>query len=238
MNAMENNPPDKSIAIETIALTRAVGKKLLVDSVSVSVAAGEILAITGPSGAGKSSFLRLLNRLDEPTGGRVLLRGTDFSSISPPLLRQTVGMVMQSANLFAGTVRSNLLFGPAQRGETLDEERVGELLREVGLPDYADRDVASLSGGEAQRVSFARTLANRPKILLLDEPTSALDDETARGIERLVSDIAAKSDMACLIVTHNAQQASRVAPRTLYLIAGKVAMLGPTSEVLSAYEHH
>lgn len=229
---------NESNALETRGLSRKVGSKLLVDNISVAVGKGEILAITGPSGAGKSSFLRLLNRLDEPTSGDVLLYGQEYRELDPPNLRRRVGMVMQSANLFPGTVKQNLLFGPAQRNETIDDDQIDELLAQVGLAGYASNNVDTLSGGEAQRVSFARTLANKPDVLLLDEPTSALDEETARGIEHLVVAVAATGKMACLIVTHNLQQAARIAPRTLYLERGKVTTLGRTNEVLNAYEPH
>jgi putative ABC transport system ATP-binding protein len=231
-------PSGGNVALETRGLSRTIGAKRLVDDVTVSVAKSEILAITGPSGAGKSSFLRLLNRLDEPTSGDVLLYGQEYRTLAPSLLRRRVGMVMQAANLFPGTVKQNLLFGPAQRNDSISDDQIEELLRQVGLPGYAAHDVDTLSGGEAQRVSFARTLANRPEVLLLDEPTSALDEETARGIERLVVDVATSGTMACLIVTHNLKQAARIAPRTLYLEHGKVITLGPTTEVLNAHEPH
>jgi len=140
-------------------LGRSVGALKLVDDISVDVRAGEVLAVVGPSGAGKSSFLRLLNRLDEPTAGTVLLEGVDYRQIPPRELRRRVGMVTQRAFLFPGTVSQNVGFGPRQRGEAISEARAEELLTRVGLSGYADRDVANLSGGEAQRVSLARALA-------------------------------------------------------------------------------
>jgi putative ABC transport system ATP-binding protein len=142
-------------------------------------------------------------------------------------------MVMQSAYLFPGTVAENVAFGPRQRGETLLAEKVAALLQRVGLSGYQERDVSHLSGGEAQRVSFARTLANVPEVLLLDEPTSALDEDSARGIEDLVLDIIRERRMTCVIVTHNTAQARRIADRTMILEAGKLVALGPTQEVLA-----
>jgi putative ABC transport system ATP-binding protein len=195
---------------------------------------GEVLAVVGPSGAGKSSFLRLLNRLDEPTGGTVLLNGQDYREIAPRELRRRVGMVMQTAYLFPGSVSGNIAFGPRQRGEILTAEQIAALLDRVGLPGYQDRDVNNLSGGEAQRVSVARTLANAPEGLLLDEPTSALDEASARGIEELLLDIIQERRMACVIVTHNRAQASRIAGRTMVLEAGRLITIGPTKEVLHA----
>jgi putative ABC transport system ATP-binding protein len=220
--------------VATAHLSRVVGAKQLVDNVTVQVERGEILAVVGPSGAGKSSFLRLLNRLDEPTGGTVLIDGHNYRTIPPRELRRRVGMVMQTANLFPGTIAANIAFGPQQRGETLSTEQIAVLLDRVGLPGYQHRDVSNLSGGEAQRVSVARTLANEPEVLLLDEPTSALDELSARGVEDLMLSVIRERRMACVIVTHNRDQAERVADRTMVMEAGKLVEIGPTAEVLRA----
>ena len=220
------------LVLETIRLSRAASDRILVDNVSVQVELGEVLAVIGASGAGKSSFLRLLNRLDEPTGGTVRLNGKDYRELTPRDLRRRMGMVMQAAYLFPGTVASNLMFGPAQRGESISAEQVAALLQRVGLADYAERNVSNLSGGEAQRVSLARTLANAPEVLLLDEPTSALDDISARGIEDLILSIIRERQMTCVIVTHNTEQAHRIADRTMVLEAGRLEKIGPTKEML------
>jgi putative ABC transport system ATP-binding protein len=222
----------RPLTLETDHLCRAVVGKVLVDDVSVQVRAGEVLAVIGPSGAGKSSFLRLLNRLDEPTSGTVRLDGRDYRELEPRELRRRVGMVMQSANLFPGTVGDNIAFGPRQRGEELSADRMEALLARVGLSGYQGRDVTNLSGGEAQRVSLARTMANAPEVLLLDEPTSALDEDSARRIEDLVMDIIHERRMTCIIVTHNAAQAHRIADRTMIMEQGKLVAIGPTAEVL------
>jgi putative ABC transport system ATP-binding protein len=222
----------RAIALETRNLSRAVVGKVLVNEVTVRVQQGEVLAVVGPSGAGKSSFLRLLNRLDEPTGGTVFVNGRDYRQIAARELRRRVGMVMQRAYLFPGTVAANVAFGPGQHTERLSSEEIAALLERVGLPGYQVRDVSNLSGGEAQRVSLARTLANAPEALLLDEPTSALDDVSARGIEDLVLNIIRERRMTCVIVTHNTAQAHRIADRTMILEAGKLVTIGPTKEVL------
>ena len=117
-------------------------------------------------------------------------------------------MVTQRPYLFPGTVEHNLQFGPRQRGELLTLEAVEDLLVQVGLAGYAQRDVANLSGGEAQRVSFARTLANSPFMLLLDEPTSALDDAAKAGIEKLILQIVDQRKLTCILVTHDIAQAA------------------------------
>jgi putative ABC transport system ATP-binding protein len=222
----------QAITIETEHLSRTVVDRVLVSDISVRVQPGEVLAVVGPSGAGKSCFLRLLNRLDEPTGGIVRLNGQDYRELAPPELRRRVGMVMQMAYLFPGTVAANVAFGPRQCGEQLRPEQIASLLDRVGLFGYQERDVSNLSGGEAQRVSLARTLANAPEALLLDEPTSALDDVSARGVEDLVLNIVRERRMTCVIVTHNTVQAHRIADRTMILEAGKLVTIGPTKEVL------
>jgi putative ABC transport system ATP-binding protein len=219
-------------ALETQHLSRSLVDRVLVSDVSVQVQPGEVVAVVGPSGAGKSSFLRLLNRLDEPTGGTVRLNGQDYRALTPRELRRRVGMVMQVAYLFPGTVATNVAFGPRQYGQRLVSEQIAALLECVGLPGYQERDVSNLSGGEAQRVSLARTLANAPEVLLLDEPTSALDDVSARGIEDLVLSIIHERRMTCVIVTHNTAQARRIADRTMILEAGRLVKVGPTKEVL------
>jgi putative ABC transport system ATP-binding protein len=229
---MQKADSEPRTAIEADHLSRAVPGKVLVDDVTVQVRAADVMAVVGPSGAGKSSFMRLLNRLDEPTAGTVRLDGQDYRELEPRNLRRRVGMVMQSANLFPGTVAANVAFGPQQRGEDLSSDRMEELLARVGLPGYQGRDVSNLSGGEAQRVSLARTMANAPEVLLLDEPTSALDEDSARRIEELVMDIIHERRMTCIIVTHNAAQAHRIADRTMILEHGRLVAIGPTEQVL------
>jgi putative ABC transport system ATP-binding protein len=201
-------------------LGRQVQGRSLVRDASFILRAGETLAITGPSGAGKSSLLRLLNRLDEPSSGAVFLDGREAASLNVRELRRRVGMVMQQANLFPGSVAENLCYGPALRGIPMSGAEIEALLLTVGLGGYADRDVAALSGGEAQRVSLARTLANRPQVLLLDEPTSALDDAAKLVVEDALRQAMASVEGACLIVTHDAAQAARLARRTLIMHDG------------------
>jgi len=213
--------PDTPV-LRTERLTRVVDGRTLVDRVSIAVQHGEVVAITGPSGSGKSSLLRLLNRLDEPTSGSVYLDGRDYREIPPRELRRRLGMLLQRPYLFPGTVARNVAFGPAAHDEELAAETIAELLESVGLAGYAERDVGRLSGGEAQRVSLARTLANRPEILLLDEPTTALDEAAQLGVEELICRIIDAQGLTCVIVTHDRDQAVRMAGRTILLKAGRV----------------
>lgn len=207
--------------LTTVHLTRDVGSLKIVDDVSVEVRPGEVLAIVGPSGSGKSSLLRLLNRLDEPTSGTVFFQNIDYREIRPRELRRKVGMVTQRPFLFPGTVYENVSFGPRQRGEEFSPSQAEELLTRVGLGGYAARDVTNLSGGEAQRVSLARALANSPIVLLLDEPTSALDEEAKAEVESLIRDIIRETHLTCIVVTHDTAQAARMATRLMTLQGGR-----------------
>ena len=220
--------------LATVNLTRIVGERTLVDNISLEVRSGEVLAVVGPSGSGKSTFLRLLNRLDEPTSGTVFIDGVDYRELPPRELRRKVGMVTQRPFLFPGTVYENVSFGPRQRGETFSQSSAEELLARVGLGGYDTRNVANLSGGEAQRVSLARALANSPNVLLLDEPTSSLDEAAKGEVESLIRDIISETYLTCIIVTHDMAQAARMATHLMMIEHGHATKTGTVNEVLHA----
>lgn len=209
-------------------------ERVLIEDATFEVRTGEVLAVVGPSGSGKSSLLRLLNRLDEPTSGTVFVEGIDYRQIAPRELRRKLGMVTQRPYLFPGTVEQNVRFGPSQRGANMPQESVDQILTEVGLKGYASRDIAKLSGGEAQRVSLARTLANSPLVLLLDEPTSALDEVSKLEIELLIQRIVPEQNLTCVMVTHDKAQAARLAQRAMLLESGHIVRIGSINEVLHA----
>jgi len=228
-------PRDRAeIVLRSEMLGRVVEGKTILHGISFDVRTSDLLGIVGASGSGKSSLLRLLNRLDEPTSGTMYLEGQDYRQLAPRELRRRVGMVTQRAYLFPGDVASNLRFGPAQRGETLPDEEIGRLLERVGLPGFASREVSVLSGGEQQRVSLARALANRPEVLLLDEPTSALDEESKLGIEELIGNLVRTHGLTCVMVTHDREQARRMCNRVILLEAGLLVQSGTAMEVLGA----
>lgn len=154
--------------------------------------------------------------------------------MDPRQLRRRIGMVMQRPHLFPGTAANNVRYGPAQHGEVLHSSQISELICQVGIDGYDDREVATLSGGEAQRVSIARALANNPEILLLDEPTSALDDASKHAIERLLASLVRERNMTCVWVTHDVAQAMRVSDVALKLEAGEAAGFGNAHELLHA----
>ena len=215
-------------------LGREVTGKTILTDISFEVATHDRLGIVGASGSGKSSLLRLLNRLDEPTSGTVYLEGQDYRQLPPRELRRRVGMVTQRPFLFPGDVASNLRFGPAQRGNFVPGPEVARLLECVGLPEYAAREVSVLSGGEQQRVSLARALANNPQVLLLDEPTSALDEDAKLGIEQLIQSVVREQGLTCVLVTHDREQARRMCNRIILLEAGHLMQSGTAMEVLGA----
>ncbi len=226
--------PLSEVILRAEQLGRRVGEKILVQDASFDLYKGEVLALVGPSGCGKTSLLRLLNRLDEPTSGTVFLQNVDYRDIQPRDLRRRLGMVMQRPFLFPGTVADNLRFGPGQRNESLPPEAIEGLLAQVGLRDYAERDVANLSGGEAQRVSVARSLANSPLALLLDEPTSALDEAAKLEVESAIQKVMREQGLTCVLVTHDVAQARRLADRALVLDHGRIIRAGSPAEVLRA----
>ena len=224
----------RPLILETDHLSREIAGVRILDYVTVEVLTGELLAVVGPSGAGKSSFLRLLNRLDEPTSGTVRFEGIDYRSMDPRELRRRVGMVTQTPYLFPGTIADNLRYGPAQQGQDLAERTIKDLLGQVGLANRGGENAAHLSGGEAQRVSLARALATTPLVLLLDEPTSALDAETKGAVEKLILTVIKNNGLTCVMVSHDLAQAGRMAERVMVLNKGRLEKIGKTNEVIDA----
>jgi putative ABC transport system ATP-binding protein len=225
--------PDFLVECRNLGRELSSSGQFLLRAVSLGLAQGEVLGIVGPSGAGKSTLLRLINRLDEPTEGTVFFHGRDYRGLPTEALRCSIGMVMQRAYLFPGTVSENIAFGPGQRGKSIQTAQIEALLTEVGLEGYASRDALTLSGGEAQRVAITRALANDPEVLLLDEPTSALDEASRESVERLLERLIRERHLTCFWVTHNPEQAQTMADRILVLAAGRTKALGLPDEVLS-----
>ena len=224
-----------AVLLRAERLGRCVPGKILVAGATFDVRGGETLAIVGPSGSGKTSLLRLLNRLDEPTSGTVFLSGADYRQLVTRDLRRRVGMVTQRPYLFSGTVAENLRFGPRQPGE---ERTAGWSDRRIALWSRSRRirraERRHPFSGEAQRVSFARILANAPEVLLLDEPTSALDAEAKAEVEGLMQQIVRERGLTCVLVTHDLAQAAKLAKRALMLDSGQIVRDGPPEEVTGA----
>ena len=237
------------LAVEGLTFSAATSgdSRRILENLSFQVRRGTVFTVLGPSGSGKSTLLRCLNRLTEPDCGRVLLDGRPASDLPVQELRRRVGMVFQTAALFDGSVLDNVLYGPrllthgrlgpegrAGRPPAPDEEeRAAALLERVGLPaDLLGQPVGDLSGGEAQRVSIARALANDPEVLLLDEPTSALDPTASRLIQDLLLQLANETDLTFVFVTHDLRQARRIGDDGLLLVDGRVVEGGPLPDFL------
>lgn len=223
----------EDVVIATQNLRRVVDGTTLLDDVTIEVAAGEVFVVFGPSGSGKSTLLRLLNRLDEPTEGTVLLDGTDYRTLDPRTVRRRVGFVPQRPTLIEGTVADNVAWGPELRDAPVDRDRMGELLARLGLEGYEERTAADLSGGEAQRVAIARTLFNEPEVVLLDEPTSSLDAAAAERVEGLLADVMAAYGLTAVLVTHDADRARRLGTCGVRLEGGRVVQQGAIDAVVT-----
>lgn len=228
-----------SMAVEVRDLHLARSDVPVLNGVSLAAEAGQIIGLLGPSGSGKSTLLRSVNRLLEPPPGTVYVEGEDVTDANVLELRRRVGMVFQQPSVFPGTVAENLRFGPALDGRSLDDAELLELLNLASLDaDVADKPATELSGGQAQRVALARTLANRPQVLLLDEPTSALDPASRRHIEEMVLDAARTRGVTVLWVTHAMEQAERVADYLYLLVEGRILDEGKPDHVLSEEGGH
>lgn len=195
--------------------------------IDLTIHKGEVIAIIGPSGCGKSTFLRSLNLLERPTGGRILFEGTDITSpeININRMRERMGMVFQQFNLFPNlTIRGNVMLAPVTLGKMNRKEaeaRADELLQRIGLADKADAYPDVLSGGQKQRVAIIRSLMIEPEVMLFDEPTSALDPEMVGEVLALIRQLAA-SGMTMVVVTHEMAFAREVAHRVLFFSDGQV----------------
>ena len=206
------------------------------NGVSVSIASGEFVAILGTSGSGKSTLLNLFGGLDRPNKGEILFRGESLSPFTPQQMAhyrlKSIGMIFQSFNLIPTmTASQNIALALAFAGmpKSVRESRTNNLLSRVGLAGRAGHRPSEMSGGEQQRVSIARALANEPEVLLADEPTGNLDSTRAREILELLKGMQ-REGKTIIMVTHDADLASRFADRTIRLRDGKVESIETASE--------
>jgi sulfate transport system ATP-binding protein len=215
---------------------RTFGDTAALHGVSLTIAAGELLALLGPSGSGKTTLLRILSGLDFPTAGRVLFDGEDALKLT--VQQRNVGFVFQSYALFRHmSVFDNIAFGlkarPFRRrpARAAIKKRVEELLELIQLAGYDKRYPAQLSGGQRQRVALARALAIEPRILLLDEPFGALDAKVRKELRRWLRDIHDRTGHTTVFVTHDQEEALELADRVVVLNHGKIEQVGTPDEV-------
>ncbi len=212
---------ESKIILDVRNVCKAYGQTVVLNDITTCIKEGDVIAIIGPSGCGKSTFLRMLNGLETPTSGSVLIEGIDITDKKTDInrVRRKIGMVFQQFNLFGHmTVRQNITLAPVKlkiMSEKQADQRAEELLAEVGLPDKADVYPAMLSGGQRQRIAIARALAMNPDVMLFDEPTSALDPEMVGEVLELVRRLAQKG-MTMVLVTHEMGFAREVANRVMF----------------------
>ena len=203
------------------------GKIKALDGVSTDIKKGEVVVVIGPSGSGKSTFLRCLNLLEVPTGGRILFKDVDITDkkVNINLHRQKMGMVFQHFNLFPHmTILQNMTLAPIQllkKSKAEAEEKAMALLERVGLADRANAYPSQLSGGQKQRIAIVRALCMEPEVMLFDEPTSALDPEMVGEVLDVMKELA-RDGMTMVVVTHEMGFAREVGSRVLFMDGGKL----------------
>ena len=217
-------------------LKKNFGRLEVLKDINLEIGEGEVVCLIGPSGSGKSTFLRCLNRLEDITGGLVMVDGHAMSDkkINLNKIRENIGMVFQHFNLFPHlTVMENITIAPVELKKMTKaeaQEKAMELLDKVGLADKADAYPAQLSGGQKQRVAIARALAMNPDIMLFDEPTSALDPEMVGEVLEVMKQLAADG-MTMVVVTHEMGFAREVADRVIFMDGGYIVEEGTPEEV-------
>ena len=219
-------------------LVKHFDKLKVLCGIDLTVTEGEVVCIIGPSGSGKSTLLRCLNRLEEPTGGEIIVDDAVVTDKKTNINkgRENIGMVFQSFNRFSNfTVLENIMFAPVELKKMTKAEaktKAMELLARVGLADKADAYPHQLSGGQQQRVAIARSLAMNPDIMLFDEPTSALDPEMVGEVLAVMKELAA-AGMTMIVVTHEMGFARDVADRVIFMADGVIVEEGTPEEIFT-----
>ena len=224
--------------IKVESLEKAFGEIEVLKGITTDIKKGEVVVVIGPSGSGKSTFLRTLNLLEEPTGGKIYFEGTDITDpqVNINLHRQKMGMVFQQFNLFPHmTVLKNMTIGPIKLqgiSKKEAEKRALALLERVGLADRADAYPSQLSGGQKQRVAIVRALCMQPEVMLFDEPTSALDPEMVGEVLDVMKSLA-NEGMTMVVVNHEMGFAREVADRVIFIDEGIIMEENTPDELFS-----
>jgi sulfate transport system ATP-binding protein len=223
------------MGIRVSDVSKTFGSLKAIDSLSLDVETGSLVALLGPSGCGKSTLLRMIAGLESLDEGKIYINGGDATEL--PVQRRNVGFVFQHFALFKHrTVRDNIGFGLELRGLNAARirDRVEELLSLVQMQDYGDRYPSQLSGGQRQRVSLARALAVKPDVLLLDEPFSALDAKVRKELRAWLRNLHEQTNVTTVIVTHDQEEAMEVADKIVVINEGRIEQIGTAEEI---YDH-
>ncbi len=224
--------------IEVVNLEKRFGENKVLKGITETIATGEVVSVIGPSGSGKSTFLRCLNLLEMPTGGKIIVDDEEITAKNTDInkMREKIGMVFQRFNLFPHkTVLENITLAPVHVKKVPLEEakkRAMELLGQVGLANKAESYPQELSGGQQQRVAIARALAMDPEIMLFDEPTSALDPEMVGEVLNVIRSLT-KTGMTMVIVTHEMGFAREVSDRVFFIDEGIVMEKGTPDDIFN-----
>ncbi|EKM95216.1 MAG: polyamine ABC transporter ATP-binding protein [Pseudomonas sp.] len=230
--ALTGESKNKQVLLKIDRVTKKFDETVAVDDVSLNIHQGEIFALLGGSGSGKSTLLRMLAGFERPSEGRIFLDGQDITDLPP--YERPINMMFQSYALFPHmTVEQNIAFGLKQDGLSKDEiaGRVSEMLGLVQMTQYAKRKPHQLSGGQRQRVALARSLAKRPKLLLLDEPMGALDKKLRSQMQLELVQIIERVGVTCVMVTHDQEEAMTMAERIAIMSQGWIAQVGSPMDI-------
>lgn len=235
LNHQHVSPVPPKPLLEIRGLTKDFDGHMAVDNIDLTINQGELFALLGASGCGKSTLLRMLAGFEQPTAGQIILDGEDLADIPP--YKRPVNMMFQSYALFPHmTVEKNIAFGLKQDGMPSQEiaSTVKHMLELVRMTDFAKRKPHQLSGGQKQRVALARSLAKKPKLLLLDEPMGALDKNLREKMQLEVVDILESVGVTCVMVTHDQEEAMTMASRIAIMNKGQFVQIGSPEAI---YEH-
>ncbi|KJZ48662.1 MULTISPECIES: ABC transporter ATP-binding protein [Pseudomonas] len=230
--ALEGDQSPKQVLVKIDRVTKKFDETIAVDDVSLEIKKGEIFALLGGSGSGKSTLLRMLAGFERPTEGRIFLDGVDITDMPP--YERPINMMFQSYALFPHmTVAQNIAFGLKQDKIPAAEvdARVADMLKLVQMSQYAKRKPHQLSGGQRQRVALARSLAKRPKLLLLDEPMGALDKKLRSQMQLELVEIIERVGVTCVMVTHDQEEAMTMAERIAIMHLGWIAQIGSPIDI-------
>lgn len=230
--ALEGDQQPKQVLVKIDRVTKKFDETVAVDDVSLQINKGEIFALLGGSGSGKSTLLRMLAGFERPTEGRIYLDGVDITDMPP--YERPINMMFQSYALFPHmTVAQNIAFGLQQDKLPKSEvqTRVDEMLKLVQMTQYARRKPHQLSGGQRQRVALARSLAKKPKLLLLDEPMGALDKKLRSQMQLELVEIIERVGVTCVMVTHDQEEAMTMAQRIAIMHLGWIAQIGSPVDI-------